>query len=63
MLTHVDITGVRFRKAEGRTRDDLTVATAIFDENGNFVTGGEKIIEMKLLDRTYDRLLDFRASI
>ncbi|MGB2624136.1 MAG: VWA domain-containing protein [Candidatus Acidiferrum sp.] len=57
VLTHVDITGVRFRKAEGRTRDDLTVATAIFDENGNFVTGGEKIIEMKLLDRTYDRLL------
>ncbi len=57
VLTHVDITGMRFRKADGRTRDDLTVATAIFDENGNFVTGGEKIIEMKLLDRTYDRLL------
>lgn len=57
VLTHVDIKGVRFRKAAGRTRDDLTVATAIFDENGNYVTGGEKIIEMKLLDPTYDRLM------
>jgi VWFA-related protein len=56
VLTHVDIKGVRFRKADGRSRDDLTVATAIFDENGNYVTGGEKIVQMKLLDPTYDRL-------
>jgi VWFA-related protein len=56
VLTHVDVKGIRFRKAEGRNRDNLTVATAIFDENGNFVTGGEKIVEMKLLDTTVDRL-------
>jgi VWFA-related protein len=56
VLTHVDVKGIRFRKAEGRNRDNLTVATAIFDENGNFVTGGEKIVEMKLLDTTFDRL-------
>jgi VWFA-related protein len=57
VLTHVDIKGVHFRKADGRTRDDLTVATAIFDENGNYITGGEKIVEMKLLDPTYNRLM------
>jgi VWFA-related protein len=56
VLTHVDVKGMRFRKAEGRNRDNLTVATAIFDENGNFVTGGEKIVEMKLFDKTVDRL-------
>ena len=56
VLTHVDVKGVRFRKDGGRNRDDLTVATAIFDENGNYVTGNQKIIEMKLLDTTYDRL-------
>ena len=56
VLTHVDVKGIRFRKAEGRNRDNLTVATAIFDENGNFVTGGEKIVEMKLLDTTVVRL-------
>jgi VWFA-related protein len=56
VLTHVDVKGIRFRKVDGRSRDNLTVATAIFDENGNFVTGGEKIVEMRLLDKTFDRL-------
>lgn len=56
VVTHLDLKGIRFRKAEGRNRDDLTVATAIFDENGKYVTGGEKIVEMRLLDTTVDRL-------
>jgi VWFA-related protein len=56
VLTHFDLQGVHFRKAEGRSNDNLTIATAIFDNNGNFVTGGEKVVEMKLLDPTYERL-------
>jgi len=56
VLTHFDVKGIRFRKAEGRNLDNLTIATAIFDENGNFVTGGEKLLTMKLLDTTFDRL-------
>ena len=56
VLMHLDLRGIHFRKAEGRNRDKLTIVTGIFDENGNFVTGGEKIVEMKLLDTTYDRL-------
>jgi hypothetical protein len=56
VLTHVNLKGIRFRKADGRNRDDLTVATAIFDENGNFITGGEKIVEMRLRDQTVERL-------
>jgi VWFA-related protein len=56
VLAHVDLKSLKFRKADGRNRDDLTLATVIFDENGNFVTGGEKILEMKLLDATLERL-------
>ncbi len=56
VLAHVDLKSLRFRKADGRNLDDLTLATAIFDDNGNFVTGGEKILEMKLRDGTLDRL-------
>jgi hypothetical protein len=56
VLTHVDVKGIPFRKLEGRNRDDLTIATAIFDQNGNFVTGGEKIVEMRLLEPTLTRL-------
>lgn len=56
VLSRVDLRRLRFRKAEGRNIDNLTIATAIFDDNGNFILGGEKIVEMKLLAPTYDRL-------
>jgi len=56
VLTHFDLKGIRFRKALGRNNDQLTIVTGIFDENGNLVTGGEKVVEMKLLDTTYARL-------
>jgi VWFA-related protein len=56
VLTHLDVKGVRFRKDSGRNNDQLTIVTGIFDENGQFVTGTEKVIDMKLLDTTYERL-------
>jgi VWFA-related protein len=56
VLTHLDVKDIRFRKALGRNNDQLTIVTGIFDENGQYITGGEKIIDMKLRDTTYDRL-------
>lgn len=56
VLTHLDVKGIRFRKALGRNNDELTIVTGIFDENGNMVTSGSKVIEMKLLDTTYAKL-------
>jgi VWFA-related protein len=56
VVSRLDLKNVHFRKADGRSFDDLTVATAIFDENGNFVTGGEKTVQMRLRDPTYERL-------
>ncbi len=56
VLTHFDVKGIHFRKVQGRNNDQLTIVTGIFDENGNFVTGLSKIVEMNLLDATYTRL-------
>jgi VWFA-related protein len=56
VLAHVDLKTLPFQKTEGRNRNDLTLATAIFDENGNFITGGEKILEMRLFDSTLERV-------
>jgi len=56
VVSHLGMKSIHFRKADGRNVDNLTMATAIFDENGNYVTGGEKILEMKLLDTTYERM-------
>jgi VWFA-related protein len=56
VVAHLDLKSVHFRKAEGRNNNNITLATAIFDDNGNLVTGGEKIVEMKLLDGTLEKL-------
>jgi uncharacterized protein (DUF2141 family) len=57
VVSRLQVKGMHFRKADGRNYDNLTVATAIFDDNGNFVKGGEKTLEMRLLDPTYERVV------
>lgn len=56
VLAHLDLAHVRFQKADGRNADDVTVVAAIFDRNGNYITGTEKTIAMKLRDETYAKL-------
>jgi len=56
VLAHVDLAHIRFAKAEGRNDNNLTVVAAIFDRNGNFITGTQKSIEMKLRDETLAKL-------
>jgi VWFA-related protein len=56
VVSRLEVKNMHFRKTEGRSLDDLTLATAIFDENGNFITGGEKTVQMSLKDTTYERL-------
>jgi VWFA-related protein len=56
ILGHVDIRRMHFDKSEGRNRDNLTVVTVLFDRNGNFITGSQKVVEFRLLDATLSRL-------
>jgi VWFA-related protein len=56
VMTHVDIGRMRFRKADGRNQNDLTLVAALFDRNGNFITGTTKTVEMKLRDETLAKL-------
>jgi VWFA-related protein len=63
VVSHLELKGLRFRKAEGRNFDNLTVATVLFDENGNFVTGGEKIVQMRLFDTTYQKLINSGLTV
>jgi VWFA-related protein len=52
--TRVDLKSVKFRKVEDRNRDTLTVVTGLFDENGRYVKGTERTMEMQLRDQTLD---------
>ena len=57
VVSRLQVKGMHFRAADGRHNDSVIFATAIFDDNGNFVTGGEKILQMHLLDTTYEKVL------
>jgi VWFA-related protein len=56
VVSHLDVQRMQFHKADGRNFDDVTVATVVFDDNGKFVTGGEKLVKMRLLDASIERL-------
>ena len=52
VTTHLDLRAARFRKEEGRNRDDVTLVCALFDRNGNFVQGVQKVVELRLKDES-----------
>jgi len=56
VLAHVDLAHMHFEKTGGRNENNLTVVAVLFDRNGNFVTGTERTLEMKLRDETLEKL-------
>lgn len=57
VLVRMDVRHLHFRKADGRNNNDVTVVSALFDRNGNFVSGSQKTLQMHLKDETLqDRL-------
>jgi VWFA-related protein len=58
VLAHLDLRRIKFRKADGRNVDHLTVVSGLFDRNGNFVAGLTKTIDFRLLDQTLQNRLE-----
>lgn len=52
VVAHVTLKRVPFNKVEGRNRNVLTVVSAVFDRNGNFIKAEGKTVDMKLRDET-----------
>jgi len=63
VFTHLDTKGIHFRKAEGRSYNDVVLATAVFDDNGQFVDGQMREIALKLKDATVERLSGMGLTI
>ena len=57
VVARVDASHLRFLKQEGRNHDTLTVVSAVFDRNGNYIAGTKKTIEMRLRDQTLESVL------
>jgi VWFA-related protein len=52
VLAKVDVRQIQFRKVEDRNNNRLTVIAGVFDRNGNFVTGVQQNVDMRLRDAT-----------
>jgi hypothetical protein len=58
VLAHMDARRLHFRKGEGRNGDELTFVSALFNQNGNFLQGTQKIVTLRLKDETLAHILN-----
>jgi hypothetical protein len=56
VVAHLDIHQLHLRKADDRNRNDITVVCALFDTNGNYLNGVQKVVQLRLKDENVERL-------
>jgi VWFA-related protein len=57
VLAQVDVQHLHFRKVKGRNSDILTCVSVLFNRNGSFVQGTQKVVTMNLKDDTLEHKL------
>jgi VWFA-related protein len=57
ILSRLQMKDVPFSLVDGRHVDSVTLATSIFGDNGNFVTGGQKVLDLSLLEPNYQEMV------
>jgi VWFA-related protein len=57
VLARVDVKRLHYKQAEGRNQNDLTVVTAVFDRNGNFLQSNQKFVQMRWKNETLQNKL------
>lgn len=57
VVVHMDVRHIHFRKTDGRNNDNVTIVSALFDQNGNFVSGNQKVLQLHLKDATLQNRL------
>jgi VWFA-related protein len=56
ILARIDAKHLRYKKADGRNDNTLTVVGGVFDPDGKYVVGTQKIVDLKFRDQTLDAL-------
>jgi hypothetical protein len=54
---------VQLHKAGGLNANDLTIVSCLFDRNGNFVEGKQKLVQLRLRDETLARRLSTGLTV
>ncbi len=63
VVSRLDAKALKFRKAAERNDDTITVVTGLFDQNGNYVSGVERNIELRLRDPSLQVLDESGLSV
>ena len=58
VLAHVDLKHLQFHKANGRNDNVLTCDSALFNQNGSYVQGTQKVVTLHLKDETLETKLN-----
>jgi len=58
VVAQLDIKSLPYRKDEGRNNDILTLVSALFDLNGNFIAGEQRVLTLRLKNETLEKRLD-----
>jgi VWFA-related protein len=56
VVAHLDIHQLHLRKTDDRNRNTITLVCALFDTNGNYLNGMQKVVELRLKDENIERL-------
>jgi VWFA-related protein len=63
VLAHLDVKHFKFKKADGRNNNTITVVSSLFDRNGNIVLAITKTLELHLKDDTLQAKVDNGLTI
>jgi hypothetical protein len=63
VVAQVDIRGLHYKKVDGRNGDTLTVVSVLFDPNGNYVAGAQKVFTFRLKDETLEKRLESGINV
>jgi VWFA-related protein len=62
IIARVDVKQLRYRKENGRNNDTLTIVGGVFDRNGNYISGNQKTIDMRLKDHTLETMQEYGVT-
>ena len=61
--SHIDFGNIKFKANADRNQDTVTVVTGLFDQDGHYVKGTQRVIDLNLRQQTLDRLLSSGMAV
>ena len=61
--SHLNLNGLKFRASGDRRAGTLTIVTGLFDQDGHYVKGIQRIIDLRLREQTLEKLLSSGIAV